>query len=61
MIKRLAYRFFRWFCHPDYFDEIQGDQEELYQRNEERGGRFAQWKYFLWVLVLFRPSLDLVR
>jgi len=57
MIKRCAYHFFRWFCHPDYFDEIQGDLEELYQRNIERGDRVAQWKYLLQVLVLFRPSL----
>ncbi len=57
MIKRLAYRFFRWFCHPDYFDEIQGDLEELYQRNVEQSGRMAQWKYLLQVLGLFRPSL----
>ena len=57
MIKRLAHRFFRWFCHPEYFDEIQGDLEELYQRNAEQSKRMAQWKYFLQVMVLFRPSL----
>ncbi|MEM9830676.1 MAG: ABC transporter permease [Bacteroidota bacterium] len=57
MIKRLAYRFFRWFCHPNYFDEIQGDLEELYQRNTRQGKQIAQWKYLLQVLVLFRPSL----
>ena len=57
MIKRLADRFFRWFCHPDYFDEIQGDLEEMYQRGERQGERSAQWKYLFRVLGLFRPSL----
>ena len=57
MIKRLADRFFRWFCHPDYFDEIQGDLEEMYQRGERQGERLAQWKYLFRVLGLFRPSL----
>ena len=54
MIKRFADRFFHWFCHPDYFDEIQGDLEEMYQRDSERS---AQWKYAGRVLGLFRPSL----
>ncbi|MEM6841249.1 MAG: ABC transporter permease [Bacteroidota bacterium] len=57
MIKHLAQRFFRWFCHPDFYTEISGDLEELYQRNVEQGERVAQWKYVLQVLVLFRPSL----
>ena len=57
MIKRSADRFFRWFCHPDYFDEIQGDLEEIYQRDNEQAKQFAHWKHLLRVLGLFRPSL----
>ncbi|MEM9834074.1 MAG: ABC transporter permease, partial [Bacteroidota bacterium] len=57
MIKRLAHRFLRWFCHPDYFDEIQGDLEELYQRNAEHSKRLAQWKYLLQVFALLRLSI----
>ena len=57
MIKRFADRFFHWFCHPDYHSEIQGDLEEMYQRDTERGERFTQWRYLLRVLGLFRPSL----
>ncbi|MEO0332186.1 MAG: ABC transporter permease, partial [Bacteroidota bacterium] len=57
MIKRLAYRFFCWFCHPDYYAEISGDLEEIYRRNVEQSKQTAQWKYLLQVLVLFRPSL----
>ena len=56
-MKRLADRFFRWFCHPDYYDEIQGDLEELYQRDSRQGRRLAQWNYFLRVIGLLRPSL----
>ncbi|MEK6480261.1 FtsX-like permease family protein [Catalinimonas sp. 4WD22] len=57
MIKQLAKRFFRWFCHPDYYDEIAGDLEEMYERNKVEGYRLAQWKYFFQVMGLFRPSL----
>nr|WKN35708.1 ABC transporter permease [Tunicatimonas sp. TK19036] len=57
MIKRLAHRFFQWYCHPDYYDEIVGDLEEIYQRNVANGGQGAQWKYLLQVLGLFRPGL----
>ncbi len=57
MIKRLAQRFFRWFCHPDYHDEIVGDLEEIYERNRAKSERWAQWKYLGQVLSLFRPSL----
>lgn len=57
MIKRLAQRFFRWFCHPDYSAEIEGDLEEMFERNKVKGYRLAQWKYFLQVMGLCRPSL----
>ncbi len=33
MIKRLADRLFRWFCHPDYYPDIRGDLEEKCIRN----------------------------
>jgi len=56
MIKKLADRFFRWYCDPDYYPDIKGDLEELYHRNKESESS-ADWKYFLQVLGLFRPSL----
>ncbi len=56
-MKRFADRFFRWFCHPDYYDEIQGDLEEMYQRDRARGERSAQWKYLRRVVGLFRLTL----
>ncbi len=57
MIKHLAQRFFQWFCDPEYYTEIQGDLEEIYQRNLKKGANKAQWKYLFQVLGLFRPSL----
>ncbi len=55
MIKRFADRFFRWFCHPDYFSEIQGDLEEMYQRDRlEANARHSGSMYGGW-LVCFVP------
>lgn len=57
MIKRLTDRFFRWYCDPDYYPDIKGDLEELYNRNAELSASAANRKYVLQVLGLFRPSL----
>ncbi|WP_020533266.1 FtsX-like permease family protein [Flexithrix dorotheae] len=57
MIKKLITRFLQWFCNPDFYDEIQGDLEEIYQRNLSRGNHYAQRKYFFQIIILFRPSL----
>lgn len=56
-MKRFAERFFRWFCHPGYYAEIQGDLEEMYQRDIAQSKRSARWNYLLRVLGLFRPTL----
>ncbi|MBX2843005.1 MAG: ABC transporter permease [Flammeovirgaceae bacterium] len=57
MIKKLTTQFLQWFCHPDFYDEIQGDLEEIFQRNLAQGNNYAQRKYLLQVLGLFRLSL----
>ncbi len=57
MLKCFAEHFFRWFCHPDYYTEIQSDLEEMYQRDSVQSERRAQWRYLFRVLGLFRPSL----
>ncbi len=31
-------RFFRWFCHPDCVEDIEGDLHEIYQRNANEKG-----------------------
>ncbi len=58
MIKRIADRFFRWFCHADYYSDISGDLEELYHWNcEERSVAYANRKYLADILLLVRPTL----
>lgn len=56
-MKKLADRLFSWFCHPDYYPDIKGDLEELYDRHLEAEVRFPDLKYTLDVLLLFRISL----
>ncbi len=50
--------FFRWFCHPDYVEDIEGDLYEKYDKYiQEKGRKRANW-HFLWTtLSLLRPSL----
>ena len=51
-------RFFRWFCHPSYVEDIEGD---LYERFtllvEELGLKKARRRFALEVLLLFRPGI----
>ena len=57
MIKRIADRLFKWYCHPEYYPDIQGDLEELFSDHLDEGSRFAQVRYLLDVMLLFRLSL----
>ena len=57
MIKRIADKLFFWFCNPSYYPDIQGDLEELYNDHLEQNRRFAQLRYFVDVMLLFRLSL----
>ena len=58
MLKRLGERIFSFYCHPDFQEDIKGDLEEYYTWNlEEKGQKYANRKYFLDVLLLFRISL----
>ncbi len=47
----LPLRFFRWFCHPDYREDIEGDLLERFERNQSR------WRFAVEVLTLFRPGI----
>ncbi len=57
MLKRLADKIFKWFCHPDFYPDIKGDLEELYSNHLEEGSRFVQLRYLSDVMLLFRLSL----
>src|SRR5687768_14026330 len=50
--------FFRWFCHPDLVDFIEGDLMQLYnEKVRECGTLKADVKFILDVLLLFRPGI----
>ena len=44
-------KFFRWFCDPEYAQDIEGDLREKYVKKPSR------WRFALEVVKLFRPSL----
>jgi putative ABC transport system permease protein len=49
-------RFFRWFCHPDYVEDIEGDLLERFEKrsNEKKA---AKWLLAMDVIRLFRPGI----
>lgn len=57
MIKKIASRFFKFYCHPDYWIDISGDLDEIYKYNLRIGKKHPEWRYLIQVLQLFRPSL----
>jgi putative ABC transport system permease protein len=51
-----AMRFFRWYCHKDLVDGMEGDMLELYKRrNEEKGTPYANMMFVLNVIRFFQP------
>ena len=54
----LLLRFFRWFCHPDYLEDIEGDLMERFERTERtKGPKRARRGFLKDVLLLFRPGI----
>ncbi len=51
-------RFFRWYCHPQMLDYIEGDLMEVYDvQLKTLGKRKADLKFIIDVLLLFRPGI----
>ena len=51
-------RFFRWYCHPGYQEDIEGDLWERFERNlGAKGATIARWLFMKDVLLLFRPGI----
>ncbi|MEL6676314.1 MAG: ABC transporter permease [Bacteroidota bacterium] len=49
---------FRWFCHPDFAEDIEGDLRERYARQAEHAGRTrANLRLTKEVLLLCRPGI----
>ncbi|WP_421763629.1 ABC transporter permease [Ekhidna sp.] len=49
-------RFFRWFCHPDYVEDIEGDLLERFEKRTN-GNKAAKWLFTQDVMRLFRPGI----
>ncbi|MEQ9378251.1 MAG: ABC transporter permease [Imperialibacter sp.] len=55
---KLPLRFFRWFCHQDYREDIEGDLVERFERRiEEKGASKAKWLFVWDVFQLLKPTL----
>jgi putative ABC transport system permease protein len=55
---KLPLRFFRWYCHRDFAEDIEGDLLERFEKRiEEKGIRSAKRQFSLDVLRLFRPGI----
>ena len=55
---KLALQFFRWYCHPGYLEDLEGDLVERFERNvEAEGTTSAQRKFTKDVIRLFRPGI----
>jgi putative ABC transport system permease protein len=55
---KLPLRFFRWYCHQDFAEDIEGDLLERFEtRIEEKGIRSAKRQFSLDIIRLFRPGL----
>lgn len=55
---RIPLQLLKWFCHPDYHADIEGDLLEIYKRNtEEYGQTIANRILLKEVLLLFRPGI----
>ncbi|MEQ8811837.1 MAG: permease prefix domain 2-containing transporter, partial [Imperialibacter sp.] len=55
---KLPLSFFRWFCHPDCQEDIEGDLTERFEKRVGEKGAFVA-KVFFWleVLRLLRPDI----
>ncbi len=52
------HQFFKWFCHPEFYEELAGDLEEMLEEDfVDRGSIYARWKYRKEVIKLFRLSV----
>ena len=51
-----ALRFFRWFCHPECVEDIEGDLMERFEKRTNEN-KSAGWLFTLDVIKLFRPGI----
>ncbi|OEK04972.1 ABC transporter permease [Roseivirga misakiensis] len=54
----LIMKIFRWFCSQELQRFVEGDLIELYrERIAKRGKGYANWRFLIDVVTLFRPSI----
>ncbi|MEP4533067.1 MAG: ABC transporter permease [Cyclobacteriaceae bacterium] len=51
-----AIRFFRWFCHPEYVEDIEGDLLERFEKRTKKN-KASRWQFALEVIKLIRPEI----
>ena len=55
---RLPLAFFRWYCHPNFREEIEGDLLERFHYVKEQYGILEARRFFTReVILLFRPAI----
>lgn len=55
---KIMLSFFRWYCNPEYREEIEGDLLEKYdQHSKIYGHKKAGFLFSKEVILLFRPSI----
>lgn len=55
---KILLRFFRWYCHPDFAEDIEGDLIERFEtRAQEKSMRSAKWRFTKDVIKLFKPGI----
>lgn len=51
-----ALNFFRWFCNPEYTEDIEGDLLERFEKRKEKG-QSAKWLFIKEIFLLLRPGI----
>ncbi|MBX2870529.1 MAG: ABC transporter permease [Saprospiraceae bacterium] len=55
---RWALKFFRWYCQPDFVEDLEGDLFERFERNLAQVSlRKARWRFIKDTLSLFRRGI----
>ncbi|MFY0591751.1 ABC transporter permease [Roseivirga sp.] len=58
MLKKVGQKLIKFYCHPDFQEDILGDLEEYHELHfEDKGARYADRKFLIDALLLFRLSL----
>ncbi len=51
-------KFFRWYCHPEYVEDLEGDLLERFENAVEQESIWAaNWRFITDVIKLFRPGI----